>query len=188
MPRSIWPLVACRALALAGSPAAADDALDAAKADMAATLGPDSVQTGVFPDAFSASTWAQTRAWLIDNDATIPPKYRALIGLAVSSQIPCEYCIYADTADARVFGATDEEIKEAIMFAGADPAGQHADERQHGRQGKLQGRDRRRRRRDARGAEGQGGGHAVVWGPGRWTPAAARAKAPVLKRVARAVG
>ncbi len=33
-------------------------------------------------------------------------------------KIPCEYCIYADTSDARVFGATDEEIKEAIMFAG----------------------------------------------------------------------
>jgi AhpD family alkylhydroperoxidase len=118
MPRSIWPLALAATLAVAGSPAAADDALDAAKADMAATLGPDSVQIGVFPDAFAASTWAQTRAWLIDNTATIPPKYRALIGLAVSSQIPCEYCIYADTADARVFGATDEEIKEAIMFAG----------------------------------------------------------------------
>ena len=35
----------------------------------------------------------------------------------MSSQIPCAYCIYADTADARTFGATDEEIKEAIMFA-----------------------------------------------------------------------
>ena len=44
-----------------------------------------------------------------------------LIGLAVSSQIPCAYCIYADTADARIFGATDEEIKEAIMFAAHDP-------------------------------------------------------------------
>jgi len=97
--------------------ARADDALDAAKADMAATLGPDSVQLDVFPDAFAASTWAQTRVWLIDNGSTIPPKYRALIGLAVSSQIPCAYCIYADTADARTFGATDEEIKEAIMFA-----------------------------------------------------------------------
>ena len=93
--------------------ARADEALDAAKADMAAILGPDSVQIDVFPDAFAAST----RVWLIDNGATIPPKYRALIGLAVSSQIPCAYCIYADTADARTFGATDEEIKEAIMFA-----------------------------------------------------------------------
>ena len=77
----------------------------------------NSVQLDVFPDAFAASTWAQTRVWLIDNGSTIPPKFRALIGLAVSSQIPCAYCIYADTADARTFGATDEEIKEAIMFA-----------------------------------------------------------------------
>ena len=111
-------LLAAGLVAGATLTARADDALDAAKADMAATLGPDSVQTGVFPDAFAASTWAQTRVWLIDNGATIPPKYRALIGLAVSSQIPCAYCIYADTADARTFGATDEEIKEAIMFAG----------------------------------------------------------------------
>ncbi len=79
--------------------------------------GPTRSSFSIFPDAFLASTWAQNRAWLIDNKATIPPKYRALIGLAVSSQIPCAYCIYADTSDARVFGATDEEIKEAIMFA-----------------------------------------------------------------------
>jgi len=62
MPRFDWPLAVAAALALTGLPAAADDALDAAKADMAATLGPESVQTGVFPDAFAASTWAQTRA------------------------------------------------------------------------------------------------------------------------------
>jgi AhpD family alkylhydroperoxidase len=115
-PRTL--LIAAALAAGAGLAAHADEALDAAKADMAAVLGPDSVQTGVFPDAFAASTWEQTRVWLIDNGATIPPKYRALIGLAVSSQIPCAYCVYSDTADARTFGATDEEIKEAIMFAG----------------------------------------------------------------------
>ena len=103
--------------ALLAAPGMADDAaLEAARADMAATLGPDAVELNVLPDAFLAPTWAQTRAWLIDQDSTIPPKYRALIGLAVSSQIPCQYCIYGDTSDARVFGATEEEIKEAIMF------------------------------------------------------------------------
>ena len=110
-------LLAAGLMAGATLAAHADDALDAAKADMAAVLGQDSVQIDVYPDAFAASTWAQTRVWLIDNGSTIPPKFRALIGLAVSSQIPCEYCIYADTADAKTFGATDEEIKEAIMFA-----------------------------------------------------------------------
>jgi AhpD family alkylhydroperoxidase len=102
---------------LTGSAALADDALDAARKDIIATLGPNAIELSVFPDAFLASTWAQSRAWLIDNKATIPPKYRALIGLAVSSQIPCAYCIYADTSDAKVYGATAEEIKEAIMFA-----------------------------------------------------------------------
>ena len=105
-------------VAVAAGPAArADEALDAARADMAAVLGPNAVELGVLPDAFFASTWAQTRSWLIDNEATIPHKYRILIGLAVSSQIPCTYCIYADTAEARAVGATEEEIKEAIMFA-----------------------------------------------------------------------
>jgi AhpD family alkylhydroperoxidase len=75
------------------------------------------VELRVLPEAFLAPTWAQTRAWLIDNSYTIPHKYRVLIGLAVSSQIPCSYCIYADTAEARALGATDEEIKEAVMFA-----------------------------------------------------------------------
>ena len=110
-------LLALGLVASATLTAHADDALDAAKADMAAVLGPDSIQFDIYPDAFAASTWAQTRVLLIDNSYTIPPKFRALIGLAVSSQIPCAYCIYADTADARTFGATDEEIKEAIMFA-----------------------------------------------------------------------
>jgi AhpD family alkylhydroperoxidase len=95
----------------------ADEALDAAKADIVNTFGPEAVELTILPDAFLASTWQQNRDWILDNKATIPPKYRALIGLAVSSQIPCAYCIYADTSDAKVFGATDQEIKEAIMFA-----------------------------------------------------------------------
>lgn len=110
-------LVLATSLALATAPAMADDAIEAAKADMAATLGPNAVELEVLPEAFFAQTWAQTRAWLIDNNYTIPHKYRVLIGLAVSSQIPCSYRIYADTAEARALGATDEEIKETVMFA-----------------------------------------------------------------------
>ncbi|MEX0853365.1 MAG: carboxymuconolactone decarboxylase family protein [Bauldia sp.] len=98
------------------SPASADEALEAAKKDMAETLGPDAVELSVLPDSFFVATWAQARNLWIDGNYTIPPKYRALIGLAVSAQVPCRYCIYADTSDAKVFGATGEEIKEAVMF------------------------------------------------------------------------
>jgi AhpD family alkylhydroperoxidase len=120
LPMTRYARMAAVAICLASSgylPAAADDTLQAARADMTATLGPEALLLDVLPDAFLAATWAQMRALLVDNDYTIPVKYRALIGLAVSSQIPCAYCIYADTSDARVAGATEQEIKEAIMFA-----------------------------------------------------------------------
>ncbi len=44
----------------------------------------------------------------------IPAKYRELLQLAVSSQIPCQYCIYFHSSAAKAYGATDEEIREAI--------------------------------------------------------------------------
>lgn len=102
--------------AFVSAPAMADDALDAAKKNMLETLGPDAVENSVLPDAFFTATWAQARNLWVDGKYTIPPKYRALIGLAVSSQIPCAYCIYADTSDSKLFGASEQEIKEAIMF------------------------------------------------------------------------
>jgi AhpD family alkylhydroperoxidase len=107
------------AAAAFATPAAAEDtSVVAARKEMAHVLGGDSVLLGVLPATEMAGAWSQYRAWFIDQKSTIPQKYRALIGLAVSSQIPCAYCIYADTAEARVFGATDEEIKEAVAMAG----------------------------------------------------------------------
>jgi AhpD family alkylhydroperoxidase len=102
---------------LSALPAFAEDAVAAAKADMAATLGQNSVQLNLLPDAYYVEGWALGRKRWVDQAGVIPPKYRVLIGLAVSSQIPCAYCIYADTSDAKLFGATDQEIKEAIMTA-----------------------------------------------------------------------
>ena len=40
-----------------------------------------------------------------------------LISLAVAAQIPCQYCIWSDTRDAKAAGATDEEIGEAVTMA-----------------------------------------------------------------------
>ena len=51
------------------------------------------------------------------DDAAISPKVRELIGLAVSAQIPCVYCIYFHTKAAKQFGASDAEVKEALAAA-----------------------------------------------------------------------
>lgn len=75
---------------------------------------------GIFPAMFEAyPQHALAGAWesfkqLNGPNSKIPPKYKELLQLAVASQIPCNYCIYFHIASARAFGATDEEIKEAV--------------------------------------------------------------------------
>lgn len=50
-------------------------------------------------------------------DGNIPSKYRELIGIGIASATKCQYCIYFHTAIARLYGATDAEIEEAVHFA-----------------------------------------------------------------------
>ncbi len=50
-------------------------------------------------------------------ETTIPNKYKELIGLAVSGATRCKYCALFHTEAAKLFGATDEEIREAALMA-----------------------------------------------------------------------
>ncbi|MGE5362864.1 MAG: carboxymuconolactone decarboxylase family protein [Bacteroidota bacterium] len=50
-------------------------------------------------------------------DGNIPNKYRELIGIGIASAMKCQYCTYFHTAIARLYGATDAEIEEAVHFA-----------------------------------------------------------------------
>lgn len=70
-----------------------------------------------YPDSMVAGAWA----WMSDvEDAkgALDPKTMQLIGLAVASQIPCEYCTYYHRKAAASLGATDQEIAEAAAMAG----------------------------------------------------------------------
>jgi len=50
-------------------------------------------------------------------EGAIPNKYRELIGVAISAISKCRYCAYFHTELAKLNGATDEEIEDAIHFA-----------------------------------------------------------------------
>ena len=50
-------------------------------------------------------------------DTALDAKTKHLIALAVAAQIPCQYCIWADTLGAKAAGATEEEIGEAVAVA-----------------------------------------------------------------------
>ena len=76
---------------------------------------------GTFPSFFDAfPKYALHGAWQsfkeLQAPASISPKNRELIGLGVASQIPCDYCVYFHTESAKAFGATNEEIKEAVAY------------------------------------------------------------------------
>ncbi|WP_289054578.1 carboxymuconolactone decarboxylase family protein [Carboxylicivirga marina] len=47
----------------------------------------------------------------------IPNKYKELIGIGISATTKCQYCIFFHTQLAILFGATAEEIEEAIHYA-----------------------------------------------------------------------
>jgi AhpD family alkylhydroperoxidase len=47
----------------------------------------------------------------------IPGKYRELIGVAISGVTKCRYCSFYHTEMARLAGASEEEIEDALHFA-----------------------------------------------------------------------
>jgi AhpD family alkylhydroperoxidase len=68
------------------------------------------------PPTLLEGFWATMRDFQLGETA-IPNKYKELIGLAVSGATRCRYCTLFHTEAARLFGATDEEIREAAAMA-----------------------------------------------------------------------
>jgi AhpD family alkylhydroperoxidase len=50
-------------------------------------------------------------------EGPIPQKYRQLIGLGLAAARGCPYCAYFHTEMAKLHGATDEELEDAVHFA-----------------------------------------------------------------------
>ena len=96
----------------------ADEATVAATyKDIQQTLGGVPSFVNVFAKAVLPGAWQETKALMFCDNTALPPKMKSLISLAVAAQIPCTYCIWSDTQDARRAGAADEEIREAVAIA-----------------------------------------------------------------------
>lgn len=92
-------------------------AAEAAYRDMEATLGVVPGFFRAFPEAGVAGAWASFKNVQVNENTSLSPKVKQLIGLAVSAQVPCAYCVYFHTEVAKAYGATPEEIKEAVGLA-----------------------------------------------------------------------
>jgi AhpD family alkylhydroperoxidase len=69
------------------------------------------------PEEALPGAWDEMASLEISGDTALPARTKQLIGLAVAAQIPCRSCIYADTQFAHAAGATDREVREAVMMA-----------------------------------------------------------------------
>ncbi len=124
-------------IAIAAGPVAADNRT--APAPKPAAAAPTPVATALseiqgalgfvpafikaIPDSLLPGTWDQIKTLEMNPKTELDNKTKELIGLAVASQIPCDYCIYFHTKAAKANGATDAQIKEAVGMAALTRAG-----------------------------------------------------------------
>jgi AhpD family alkylhydroperoxidase len=105
-------------LGLAGSARAGEPAAAAAKADIQKTLGFVPQFVTRFPEAALPGIWEEMKTLQMNPHTALPGRTKELIGLGVSAQIPCRYCIYAHTEFAKLNGASEAQVGEAVAMAG----------------------------------------------------------------------
>lgn len=69
----------------------------------------------LLPDEYLGSEWDLQKRITLE-ETHIPNKYKELMGLAVAAVTRCKYCTYYHTVAAKLFGAMDEEIEEAMHY------------------------------------------------------------------------
>jgi AhpD family alkylhydroperoxidase len=70
----------------------------------------------LIPDATLDLEWQLMQRVQMD-PGPIPNKYRELIGVGIAATTKCAYCIYFHTEMAKLNGATQAEIEDAVHFA-----------------------------------------------------------------------
>lgn len=70
-----------------------------------------------FPKDAVAGAWSEFKSFQLNPYTALNGKQKELVGLAVAAQIPCEYCIYFHRNAARLNGASEQEMLEAIALA-----------------------------------------------------------------------
>lgn len=84
--------------------------------EMREILGTVLVSFDRIPDEFVDSEWDLVKRVQF-GETLIPNKYKELIGLAVAAVSRCRYGTLLHTEAARLHGATDAELAEAVHYA-----------------------------------------------------------------------
>lgn len=86
------------------------------EADIKETLGLVPSFFGQVPDRLLDAEWTLFKDLQL-GETLIPNKYKELMGVALHANTKCRYCTLFHTEAARLFGATEEEIQEAVHYS-----------------------------------------------------------------------
>jgi AhpD family alkylhydroperoxidase len=86
-------------------------------AEVEKTLGAVPAMVRDMPDENVAPFWEQLKSLQLNPKTALSGKSKELIGLGVAAQIPCRYCIYGHSEFAKLNGASERELREAIATA-----------------------------------------------------------------------
>jgi len=84
--------------------------------DIEQTLGVVPTFLKLVPDSALEMEWNLMKQVQLA-EGPIPNKYRELIGIAISAITHCRYCSFYHTEIAKLNGATEAEIEDAVHFA-----------------------------------------------------------------------
>jgi len=112
--KTLWVAAMVWAGAAAAGPK--EDAA-AARADVEGQLGFVPEYMKAVPDVAMPGLWQEMRALEATKDTALPCKVKELIGLAVAAQVPCKGCVYGYSKLAKVSGASDAEVGDAVAIA-----------------------------------------------------------------------
>jgi len=70
-----------------------------------------------FPESGIVAAWGELKSVQLNPKTPLSGKEKELVGLAVAAQVPCQYCVVFHTEAAKLNGATDQEIREAVAMA-----------------------------------------------------------------------
>ena len=80
------------------------------------TLGLVPSMFKAIPDSSLEMEWELFKRVQLE-EGPIPSKYGQLIGLGIAAATKCHYCVLFHTEVAKLYGATDAEIEDALHFA-----------------------------------------------------------------------
>jgi AhpD family alkylhydroperoxidase len=86
--------------------------------DIKDTLGAVPSFFSEYPTTSVEGAWLDMKGNEFNPYAVIPAKYKEMIALAVAGQVPCRSCAYFHSQLAKVYKASNEELKEAVAMAG----------------------------------------------------------------------